>query len=84
MLHERKNMIFVYVTVGIVFLASRYRNNVFQSVKHICRKITNADHKDENSEEIDKSNYKQKFPLNKVILAESPETCDYAIQCILR
>lgn len=84
MLEVRKNNMFfgVCVTVGIVFLASKYRDNVFRSVKQFCHSITNTNLKDEEEEKIKENKSEIKISLDKVILADSPEKCDYAIQRI--
>lgn len=82
MLEVRRNMFFgVCVTVGIVFLASKYRDNVFRSVKQFCHSITNTNRKDD-EDEIKEDRKDVKLSLDKVILADSPEQCDYAVQRI--
>ncbi|XP_043466914.1 exonuclease 3'-5' domain-containing protein 2 [Leptopilina heterotoma] len=82
MLEVRRNMFFgVCVTVGIVLLASKYRDNVFRSVKQFCHSITNTNRKDD-EEEIKEDRKDVKLSLDKVILADSPEQCDYAVQRI--
>lgn len=69
-------MFFVCVTVGLVLLASKYRKNVFQSVKHLCQSIKNKSYgKSDKKQEL-------KITLDKIILADTPEKCDYAIQRI--
>lgn len=73
------NMIFVCVTAGLLFLASKYGENVVKSVKSLCHSIT-SQHDDE---EV-KSDKKFVLPLNKIILADSLEKCDYAVQRIRR
>ncbi|XP_015116228.1 exonuclease 3'-5' domain-containing protein 2 [Diachasma alloeum] len=73
------NMIFVCVTAGLLYLASKYRDNVLRSVKNICHSITSP-HDDEDT----KNNKKCVLPLSKIILADSPEKCDYAVQRIRR
>ena len=86
MLEIRKNNMFfgVCVTVGIVLLASKYRDNVLRSVKQFCHSMTCKN--SINDDEEDKSNNKKevKISLDKVILADSPEKCDYAVQRIRR
>lgn len=86
MLEVRRNMFFgVCVTVGIVFLASKYRDNVFRSVKQFCHSITNTNRKDDDEEikeNVNKTTKEIKLSLDKVILADSPEKCDYAVQRI--
>lgn len=112
MVPARNNMFLVCVTVGLVFLASKYRNNVLRSVKHLYKNIKNRDKnpndiscknksEDDNSNE-DKNNEDNKdnkdlnnnegndnddnkeikLILDKIILADSPEKCDYAVQRI--
>ncbi|XP_034193560.1 exonuclease 3'-5' domain-containing 2 [Osmia lignaria lignaria] len=72
----KSNMFFVCVTVGLVLLASKYRKNVFQSVKHLCQSIKNKSYgKSDKKQEL-------KITLDKIILADTPEKCDYAIQRI--
>lgn len=73
----RNNMFLVCVTVGLVLLASKYRKNVLESVKHLCRSIKNKTHKKDNDKKKD-----LKITLDKIILADTPEKCDYAIQRI--
>ncbi|KAG7200487.1 hypothetical protein KM043_001053 [Ampulex compressa] len=69
-------MFLVCVTVGLVLLASKYRNNVLRSVKHLCHGISNRRNgRSKNDKEV-------KITLDKIILADSPEKCDYAVQCI--
>ena len=87
MLQERKNMFFVCVTVGVVLLASRYHDNVIQNFKQFFQHFTKKKKKNINNNEIDEKNCsdkKLKISLDKVILADSPEKCDYAVQCIHR
>ncbi|CAK9794682.1 Exonuclease 3'-5' domain-containing protein 2 [Anthophora plagiata] len=72
----KSNMFLVCVTVGLVLLASKYRKNVFQSVKHLCQSIKSKSYKQtDNKKDI-------KITLDKIILADTPEKCDYAIQRI--
>ncbi|CAK9807458.1 Exonuclease 3'-5' domain-containing protein 2 [Anthophora quadrimaculata] len=72
----KNNMFLVCVTVGLVLLASKYRKNVFQSVKHLCQSIKSKSYKQtDNKKDI-------KITLDKIILADTPEKCDYAIQRI--
>lgn len=107
-------MFLVCVTVGLVFLASKYRNNVLRSVKHLCKNIASRDnHRNDNNDDTvlgkndNNNNYKDtnngqncknngnytninnndkekefKIKLDKIILADSPEKCDYAVQRI--
>lgn len=96
MVPARSNMFLVCVTVGLVFLASKYRNNVLRSVKHLYKNIKNRDggkdscgkakrdkqDTDDNNNEDD--NKEIKIILDKIILADSPEKCDYAVQRIRR
>lgn len=70
-------MFFVCVTVGLVLLASKYRKNVFQSVKQLCQSIKSKGTKQSESKKKD-----FKISLDKIILADTPEKCDYAIQRI--
>lgn len=85
MLEIRKNNMFfgVCMTVGIVLLASKYRDNVLRGVTKFCHSITS---KSNNDDEEDNSKDKKdvKISLDKVILADSPEKCDYAVQRIRR
>ncbi|KAL7288082.1 hypothetical protein TKK_0017871 [Trichogramma kaykai] len=81
----RKNVAFACVTVGLVLLASKYRNNVLQSVQHLCQGITKSRKK--SKDQKDKMIGQRQdtlFSLDKVILADTPEKCDYAIQRIHR
>lgn len=73
----RQNMLLVCVTVGLVFLASKYRDNVLRSVKHICHSIRSRGNTNN-----DKDKKKLNITLDKIILADSPEKCDYAVQRI--
>lgn len=113
MVPARNNMFLVCVTVGLVFLASKYRNNVLHSVKNLYDNIKIRDNSDKNknkkstsdnnksdaNHKEDKSiksnnnennnnnkniNYDKKIKilLDKIILADSPEKCDYAVQRI--
>ncbi|XP_012283463.1 exonuclease 3'-5' domain-containing protein 2 [Orussus abietinus] len=72
-------MFFVCVTVGLVLLASKYRNNVLRSVKRLCHGITNHN---SNSTSKTNNNTKLHVTLDKIILADSLEKCDYAVQRI--
>ncbi|XP_017886438.1 exonuclease 3'-5' domain-containing protein 2 [Ceratina calcarata] len=74
----RSNMFFVCVTVGLVLLASKYRKNVFQSVKQLCQSIKTKS----SSKQNDNRKKDFKITLDKIILADTPEKCDYAIQRI--
>lgn len=67
-------MFLVCVTVGLVLLASKYRRNVFESVKHLCQSIKGS------RGCIKKKDFK--ITLDQIILADTPEKCDYAIQRI--
>ncbi|CAL7938298.1 unnamed protein product [Xylocopa violacea] len=71
------NMFLVCVTVGLVLLASKYRRNVFQTVKHLCQTI-----KSKSCKQGDDRKKDHKITLDKIILADTPEQCDYAIQRI--
>ncbi|KAH0956288.1 hypothetical protein HN011_006778 [Eciton burchellii] len=98
-------MFLVCVTVGLVFLASKYRNNVLRSVKHLYKNLKNRDSSRDNSNckvkhenvvhnilnnnSSNNNNKKKtddkneiKLILDKIILADSPEKCDYAVQRI--
>ncbi|KOC59183.1 Exonuclease 3'-5' domain-containing protein 2 [Habropoda laboriosa] len=72
----KSNMFLVCVTVGLVLLASKYRKNVFQSVKHLCQSIKSKSYKQTDNK------MGLKIALDKIILADTPEKCDYAIQRI--
>lgn len=80
-----KNMVFVCVSVGLVLLASKYRNNVFEGVQQIYHGVSKKGkkRKDENVEDH-VQNKEFKVSLDRVILADSPEKCDYAVQRIRR
>jgi len=104
MVPARNNMFLVCVTVGLVFLASKYRNNVLRSVKHLYKNLKNRDtSRDNNNYKIKQENIVKnilnnnssnnnkkkiddkngiKLILDKIILADSPEKCDYAVQRI--
>jgi len=105
MVPPRNNMFLVCVTVGLVFLASKYRNNVLRSVKHLYKNLKNRDstrdnnckvkhenvaHNILNNNNSSNNNDKKKIDdkndikliLDKIILADSPEKCDYAVQRI--
>ncbi|KAG5317372.1 EXD2 protein, partial [Pseudoatta argentina] len=95
MVPARNNMFLVCVTVGLVFLASKYRNNVLRSVKHLYKNIKNRDgskdadntakrdkHDTDDNNNEDNDNKENKLILDKIILADSPEKCDYAVQRI--
>lgn len=73
----RGNMFLVCVTVGLVLLASKYHKNVFQSVRHLCQCINSKSCKQSDNKKKD-----LKITLDKIILADTPEKCDYAIQRI--
>lgn len=99
MVPARNNMFLVCVTVGLVFLASKYRNNVLHSVKNLYDNIKIRDNNKKNKKNISDANNKHddniksnnennddnkeiKLILDKIILADSPEKCDYAVQRI--
>ncbi|XP_012223059.1 exonuclease 3'-5' domain-containing protein 2 [Linepithema humile] len=100
MVPARNNMFLVCVTVGLVFLASKYRNNVLHSVKNLYDNIKiRDDNKNKNKKNKSDANNKHddniksnnennddnkeiKLILDKIILADSPEKCDYAVQRI--
>jgi len=92
MVPARNNMFLVCVTVGLVFLASKYRNNVLRSVKHLYKnikirdgskaKIRDRQDTDDNNNEDTDDKKEVKLVLDKIILADSPEKCDYAVQRI--
>ena len=72
-------MFFVCVTAGLVYLASKYRSKVVRSVKKFCKNITNT-----KNNCIEKKSKVNEMALDKIILADSPESCDYAVQRIRR
>ncbi|XP_058805451.1 exonuclease 3'-5' domain-containing protein 2 [Phymastichus coffea] len=80
----RKNMFFMCFTAGLALLASKYRINVLQSVKQICHSITKKHISHKNKRNIEDNNGRKelKVSLDKIILADSPEQCDYAVQRI--
>ncbi|XP_015432438.1 PREDICTED: exonuclease 3'-5' domain-containing protein 2 [Dufourea novaeangliae] len=73
----KNNMFLVCVTVGLVLLASKYRKNVLESVIHLCQSIKNKSYK-----QRDTKKNKVNIALDKIILADTPEKCDYAVQRI--
>lgn len=93
-------MFLVCVTVGLVFLASKYRNNVLRSVKHLYENIKIQDKiKEKKTKQAKQEKYitdkstdqnndnnddKEKIHLvlDKIIVADSPEKCDCAVQLI--
>lgn len=77
-MYPAKNKMFlVCVTVGLVLLAStKYRKNVIYSVKNIFRSIKNRNYK----QEIKRKDIN--VATDKIILADTPEKCDYAVQRI--
>lgn len=81
---RKNNMFFVCITVGLVLLASKYHNNVLWSVKQLCQGITKKSSIRNNKKESKNNDNRKelKVSLDKVILADSPEKCDYAIQRI--
>lgn len=81
-----KNVVFVCVTVGLVFLASKYRNNVFESVQQIYHGVTKKGKKRKNDKQIMDYIQKKEFKvsLDNVFLADTPEKCDYAVERIRR
>ncbi|XP_066581261.1 exonuclease 3'-5' domain-containing protein 2 [Prorops nasuta] len=84
MFQPRNNMFFVCVTVGLVFLASKYRDNVIRNVKKFCKNIKKAKDSNNNCTNNRNENLEKpcRIPLDKIILADSPEKCDYAVQRI--
>lgn len=82
---RKSNMFLMCVAVGLVFLTSKYRNNVLRSVKDLCHSaITDKSkkRKDKKDNECNVNENVLKVPLGNVILADSPEKCDYAVQRI--
>ncbi|XP_047358528.1 exonuclease 3'-5' domain-containing protein 2 isoform X1 [Vespa velutina] len=77
MLQIRKNMFLVCVTVGLVLLASKYRNNMLRGVKKIYSSIKRRSNKSNNNDKKE-----VKIELSQIILADSLEKSDYAIQRI--
>lgn len=67
-------MLFVCVTVGLMLLASKYRDNIFHGVKQICHSLTQTDKK--------KGKKRKDVTFDQIILADSLEKCDVAIQNI--
>lgn len=70
-------MFLVCVTVGLVLLASKYRNNMVRGVKKIYSTIKRRNNK---SSSNDKKEIK--IELSQIILADSLEKSDYAVQRI--
>lgn len=77
MLQIRKNMFLVCVTVGLVLLASKYRNNMVRGVKKIYSTIKRRNDKSSSNEKKE-----IKIELSQIILADSLEKSDYAVQRI--
>lgn len=78
-------MLFYCVTVGLVLLASKYRDNVLRGVKTICDSIkstTVVAHQSKCKRLKTRKQREYNFPLDKIILADSPEKCDYAVKRI--
>ncbi|KAK1125647.1 hypothetical protein K0M31_005205 [Melipona bicolor] len=73
----KSNMFFVCVTVGLVLLASKYHKNVLQGIKHLCQCM-----KSKSCKKGDNKKKDLRISLDKIILADTPEKCDYAIQRI--
>ncbi|XP_015610219.1 exonuclease 3'-5' domain-containing protein 2 [Cephus cinctus] len=78
---RKSNMFFVCVTVGFVLLASKYRDNVLRGVRQLCHRFI--------SKRVSQDGHtacKKVVEVNphQIIVAESPEKCDYAVQCISR
>lgn len=79
-------MFFVCLTVGLVFLASKYGDNVVRGVKNLCQNFISTaiipplDDINEQNEIIIKE--KNQFKLDRIILADSLEKSDYAVQRI--
>ncbi|XP_057342216.1 exonuclease 3'-5' domain-containing protein 2 [Microplitis mediator] len=89
-------MILECITVGIILLATKYRNNVVTGVKYLCKNSNDVKSSgngivlDDNNNVIDsnsKSSYEvdnvmPALQLNKIILADDIQKCDYAVQRI--
>ncbi|XP_034935215.1 exonuclease 3'-5' domain-containing protein 2-like [Chelonus insularis] len=77
-------MFFICLTVGLVFLASKLRENVIHSVKNLCHNVIShkSNISDDNNNNYQIINKQALISLDKIILADSPEKCDYAIQQI--
>ncbi|XP_014203861.1 exonuclease 3'-5' domain-containing protein 2 [Copidosoma floridanum] len=84
-------LVSVCVTLGLALLASRYRDNVLRSVKRLCQGIavsmipTRANNHPDTpaTQRHQQPQQKLLLELNKdVILADSPELCEYAVQRI--
>ncbi|KAF7995039.1 hypothetical protein HCN44_004511 [Aphidius gifuensis] len=84
-------MFFVCVTVGLVFFVSKYRDNVLRGVQNLCQGIITSTTcpsdkiQDENINNINNENniilYKNpEYKLNKIILADSLDSSDHAVQ----
>lgn len=79
-----KSMFFVCVTVGLVLFASKYRENVCRGFRQLCNSLR-VKRKSKDEEEVDigmTSSNEFRISLNKVVLVESLDSCDRAIQHI--
>ncbi|XP_074114909.1 exonuclease 3'-5' domain-containing 2 [Cotesia typhae] len=84
-------MILECITVGILFLATKYRDNVVSGIKNLCKiNKSKSDYSDKNNNVNDNSgdNYKYNnnealvpaLSFNNIILADNPEKCDFAVE----
>lgn len=72
---RKDNMIFVCMTVGLALVASKYCNNVLKSFRQFYQNLFIFN----KCLSIEK---KFHITSDKVILVDSPEKCDYALQRI--
>ncbi|KAG8033991.1 hypothetical protein G9C98_008472 [Cotesia typhae] len=83
------------IRVGILFLATKYRDNVVSGIKNLCKiNKSKSDYSDKNNNVNDNSgdNYKYNnnealvpaLSFNNIILADNPEKCDFAVERLRR
>lgn len=88
MFETRQNSMFVVcITLGLALLATKYRKNVFKGVnciyQGVTEKVTSIGRRSCPEEETkDKEEKKNEVYPDNIILVDTPESCDYAIQRI--
>lgn len=75
---RKDNMIFVCMTVGLALVASKYRNNVLKSLRQFCQNIFIFNNNINNKSSVNVDS----ITSDNVILVDSPEKCDHALQRI--
>ncbi|XP_011498091.1 PREDICTED: exonuclease 3'-5' domain-containing protein 2 [Ceratosolen solmsi marchali] len=75
-------MFLIFVSVGLMLLACKYHNKVSWNAKQLYHSISKRSINSNNKENKKTHRKELTVCLDKIIVADSPEKCDYAVQHI--